>query len=142
MVVYTAEYTNMDESTPRFRQDTLSRYRGREHHPGSVLYHSLRIFESVSLFFCLATLIVSVVFVMGNYQEFQDETQFLLLEILRVAGVLCALSSLYYGGALLAWIVTRRHFLPGRLLYALTAVAVGAAGIAATSFVSVMASPV
>jgi hypothetical protein len=111
------------------------------HHPGSFLYHSLRIFESISLFFFIMTFVVIAVFLMGNYQEFQDTTQFLLLGILRVIAVLCSLTSAYYVVTLSVWSITRRHLLPFRFAYALLAVVLGVGAMATTSFLAVMVAP-
>jgi hypothetical protein len=64
------------------------------------------------------------------------------LGILRITSGLCGFVTVYYGVALVAWMVSRRHVLVGRLIYAATAT-VFAVGLSLSShFVTVLIQPV
>lgn len=71
-------------------------------------------------------------FVMGNYQEFMDRSQNLLLQMLFFLGLLCVSTGLFYLASLIVWMVRRRHILVFRLIYGLVATAVGGASALGT----------
>jgi len=98
------------------------------HHHRSILFRTLRIVESANLLFFFGTLLVLGLFVMGNYQEFMDRSQSMLLQMVFFLGLLCVSTGLFYLGALIAWMIRRRHFLILRVIYGLVATAVGGAG--------------
>lgn len=111
-------------------------------HRGSVLYRTMRLLEGMTAFFFVGSLVVLGLYLLGNYQEFLDDTQTLLLGILRVAGLLCALTGAYYTVTLILWMIRRHRFLPFRFLYALLATSVGLALSLAVTFLSVLLAPV
>ncbi|MFO8064339.1 MAG: hypothetical protein ACQETQ_00380 [Spirochaetota bacterium] len=89
------------------------------HYP--VLYRSMRILEALSVFLLLVSAIVMGMYLLGNYQRFLPSSQLMLLAILRVTSALCGFATVYYAVALVAWMVSRRHILLGRLVYAAVA---------------------
>ena len=98
------------------------------HHHRSVLFRTVRIVESANLLFFIGTLLVLGLFVMGNYQEFMDRSQTMLLQMVFFLGLLCVSTGVFYLGTLIAWMVRRRHFLVLRLIYGLVAAAIGGIG--------------
>ena len=98
------------------------------HHHRSVLFRTVRIVESANLMFFIGTLLVLGLFVLGNYQEFLDRSQTMLLQLVFFLSLLCVSTGLFYLGSLIAWMVRRRHFLILRVIYGLVATAVGGAG--------------
>ena len=109
---------------------------------GSALYRSMRLLESFTGFFFACSLVVLGMFLLGNYQEFLDQTQTLLLSILRICGLLCALTGIYYTGSLLLWMIRRRRFLLIRVIYALIATSAGIALTLGVTFLTVLLAPV
>jgi len=97
------------------------------HHHRSILFRTLRIVESANLLFLIGTLLVLALFVMGNYQEFMDRSQTLLLQMVFFLGLLCVSTGLFYLGSLIAWMIHRRHLLVWRIIYGLVATAIGGA---------------
>lgn len=65
---------------------------------------------------------------MGNYQEFLDQSQTLLLQVVFFLSLLCAGTGAFYLVSLTAWMIQRRHFLILRVLYGVVATAIGGAG--------------
>ena len=80
--------------------------------------------------FFIGTLLVLGLFIMGNYQEFLDRSQSMLLSMVFLLGLLCVSTGLFYVVSLTAWMIRRRHALILRLLYGLLATAVGGAASA------------
>jgi hypothetical protein len=85
----------------------------------------MRLLETANVFFLLSMLLVVGLFVLGNFQEFQDTSQVLLLRMLSVMSMLCIASGLCYVVALMIWMIRRRHVMVLRVLYGLIATAVG-----------------
>ncbi|TVQ39239.1 MAG: hypothetical protein EA384_06985 [Spirochaetaceae bacterium] len=108
----------------------------------SALYRNMRLLEGITGFFFACSLIVLGVFLLGNYQEFLDQTQNLLLRILRICGLLCAMSGVYYTTSLLLWMIKRRRLLPLRVVYALIATSTGIVLTVGVTFLTVMLAPV
>jgi len=98
------------------------------HHHRSILFRTVRIVESANVLFFVGTLLVFGLFVMGNYQEFMDRSQNMLLQMVFFLGLLCVSTGLFYLGSLIVWMVRRRHILVFRVIYALVAIAIGGAG--------------
>jgi hypothetical protein len=98
------------------------------HHHRSVLFRTVRIVESANLMFFIGTLLVLGLFVLGNYQEFMDRSQTMLLQLVFFLSLLCASTALFYLVSLIVWMIRRRHLLIFRVIYALVATVVGAAG--------------
>ncbi|MFP3958726.1 MAG: hypothetical protein ACLFUX_01020 [Spirochaetaceae bacterium] len=119
---------------------TAARRRRRHDYP--VLYRSMRILEAASVFLLLLSVIVLGVYLLGNYQRFLPESQRMLLAVLRVSSALCAFATIYYGGALVVWMITRRHVLLGRLLYAVAATAFAVLMSLSAHLVTVLIQPV
>ena len=67
----------------------------------------------------MAALLVSAVFILGNYQEFLLESQLLLLQLASAAGILGLGSGLWYLAALTIWMIRRGHLMILRLLLGL-----------------------
>lgn len=65
---------------------------------------------------------------MGNYQEFMDRSQNMLLQMVFFFGLLCVSTGLFYLGSLIVWMIRRRHILILRVIYALVTIAIGGAG--------------
>jgi hypothetical protein len=102
----------------------------------------MRILEGISAFLLLLSIIVLSMYLLGNYQQFLPESQLLLLGILRVISGLCAFASLYYGVALVIWMISRRHLLPGRLVYAVAALSFAVTVSLSAHLVTVLIQPV
>ena len=108
----------------------------------SAVYRNMRLLESISGFFLVSSLVVVGLFLLGNVQEFMDSTQLLLLTILRVSGLLCALTGVYYTISLVVWMFHRRRFLVVRFVYAIVATTVGAGLSLAVTFLGILLAPV
>lgn len=111
-------------------------------HRGSVLYRNMRLLEGMTAFFFVCSLVVLGLYLLGNYQEFLDDTLNLLLGILRLAGLLCALTGAYYTVTLLLWMIRRHRFLLFRFIYALAATSTGLVLSLSVTFLSVLMAPV
>ena len=98
------------------------------HHHRSVVFRTVRLAGSANVVFFFGTLIVLGLFVMGNYQEFMDQSQRLLLQLVFLLSLLCAATGLFYLVSLIIWMARRRHILALRVLYGMVATTVGAAG--------------
>lgn len=109
--------------------------------PVSPMYRTMRILESVCTFFFAGSLIVLTLYLLGNAQEFLDETQRLLLGLLGWTSLLSALSGLYYLVTLILWMVSRRRFLPVRFIYATTTILVCTGILVAVTFIGAVFSP-
>ncbi|TVR03795.1 MAG: hypothetical protein EA403_06190 [Spirochaetaceae bacterium] len=105
------------------------------------MYRTMRILESVCTFFFAGSLIVLTLYLLGNAQEFLEETQRLLLSLLRWTSLLSALSGLYYMVNLILWMVSRRRFLAVRFIYAATVMLVCTGILVAVTFVGAVFSP-
>ncbi len=93
----------------------------------SLLYHLLRLLEGANVFFLLLVLLLVGLFVLGNFQEFLDSSQLMLLRMMSLASMLCIASGLSYVASLVIWMIRRHHLMILRLLYGLAAIAVAAA---------------
>ncbi len=100
----------------------------KAHHHRSVLFRTLRIVESANFLFFIGTLLVFGLFVMGNYQEFLDRSQSMLLQMVFFLSLLCVSTGVFYLGSLIAWMIRRRHILILRVVYGLVSTAIGGAG--------------
>lgn len=107
-----------------------------------LLFRTLRFVETGNVFSFLASLIVLGLFLVGNYQEFLDSSQFMLLDILSVTSIVCGITGLYYLIALTVWMVRRRHLIVLRFLYGILATAIGSALTLTLSLLEAIASPV
>lgn len=96
------------------------------HRPRKQLFRTVRIVGSANAFFFVATLLVLGLFIMGNYQEFLDSSQVLLLQVLFFSGLLTLSTGLFYVVSLVTWMISRRRLVIVRLLYGLLSAAVGA----------------
>ncbi|MFW6380412.1 MAG: hypothetical protein ACOC0Y_00020 [Spirochaetota bacterium] len=86
----------------------------------------MRLLEGASVFFLLSLLLVSGLFVMGNYQGFLDSSLMLLLRLVSTLSMLCIASGLCYVAALGIWMIRRRHVMVLRFVYGVVATFVGA----------------
>lgn len=101
----------------------------RSHPTRSVLYRTMRLLEGANVFCLMSLLLVAGLFVLGNFQEFLDQSQLMLLSIVSVLSVLCIASGFCYVIALTIWMVRRRRSMMLRLFYGLLSTLMG--GIAA-----------
>lgn len=97
------------------------------HRPPKKLFRTVRIVGSANAFFFVATLLILGLFIMGNYQEFLDSSQAMLLQLLFLSGLLSLSSGLFYIVSLVTWMISRRRIVMIRFLYGLVSAAVGAA---------------
>jgi len=102
----------------------------------------MRIFEGFSVFFFIGMLLVLSTFLLGNFQEFLERSQLMLLGILRVTSLLCVLSSAYYGASLVIWMIRRRKLLLVRLVYDVFSVAIGVVVAFGANALTVLIAPV
>ncbi|MFP4377556.1 MAG: hypothetical protein ACLFP4_10975 [Spirochaetales bacterium] len=114
----------------------------RPHPSTSVLYRVLRIVSSAHVFFVLAILLVSAVFVLGNYQEFLLDSQLLLLQLMSAAGILGVGSGLWYVSTLIIWMIRRRHPMLLRLLLGLFSTTLSLAIVVLASTLQVVAGDI
>lgn len=140
MAKHPFDATSASAILPASRSAMARDHRSRRHYP--VLYRSMRILEGISAFLLLLSIIVLSMYLLGNYQQFLPESQLLLLGILRVISGLCAFASLYYGVALVIWMISRRHLLPGRLVYAVAALSFAVTVSLSAHLVTVLIQPV
>jgi len=87
----------------------------------------MRLLEGANLFFLLSVLLVVALFVLGNFQEFLDDSLLMLLDLLSTLSVLCIASGVCYVVALVIWMIRRRHFMALRLGYGVLATVVAGA---------------
>jgi hypothetical protein len=110
------------------------------HRPGAIFRTGIRVFESLTILFLLNCLVAFLLYVLGNYQDFLDSSQFLLLDVLRVSGALCTLAGLYYLVSLVVWSLRVRRVLVWRMLFSMAAALVGIVATGTTMFLSVLVS--
>lgn len=92
----------------------------------SLLYHLLRLLEGANVFFLLMVILFVALFVLGNFQEFLDSSQLMLLRMMSLASMLCIASGLSYVATLVIWMIRRHHLMVLRLLYGLAATVIAA----------------
>ena len=107
-----------------------------------MLYRTLRILEGANLFFLLSLLMVTALFILGNFQGFLDSSQLMLLSLLSVLSVLCVASGITYLVALIIWMARRHHLMLLRIFYALLATLVGGALAVAGGALEALVEPV
>ena len=95
----------------------------------SVLFRTVRIVSTSHIFFLFAILITAGLFVLGNFQEFLDESQLLLLQLLSACGILCAASGIWYIVSLSIWMIRRGHLMLLRAFVALVSTTTGVAAV-------------
>lgn len=98
-----------------------------EHHRRSVLFRTLRIAESANVLFLSGSLLVLLLFVLGNLQGFLDRSLSMLLSMVFFLGLLCTATGVFYLVSLVVWTVRRRHLLVFRFLFGLISTGIGAA---------------
>ncbi len=113
----------------------------RSHTTPSVLYRTMRLLEGANVFCLLSLLLVAGLFVLGNFQEFLDQSQLMLLSIVSILSVLCVASGLCYVFALIIWMVRRRRSMILRLLYGLLATLTGAIAAAVAGALETIVRP-
>ena len=102
----------------------------------------MRILEGANVFFLFALLLVAGLFVLGNFQEFLDESQLLLLQAASVLSMLCIASGVSYAVALVIWMIRRRHLMLLRLIYGILATVVASAAAVAGGALEALVRPV
>ncbi len=113
----------------------------RSHPTPSVLYRTMRLLEGANVFCLMSLLLVAGLFVLGNFQEFLDQSQLMLLSIVSVLSVLCVASGLCYVIALSIWMVRRRRSMLLRLFYGLIATLMGGAAAAVAGALEAIVRP-
>ena len=101
----------------------------------------MRLLEGASLFSLLSMLLATGLFVLGNFQEFLDTSQMLLLRVLSVSSMLCIASGLCYVVTLVIWMFRRGHFMALRILYGVVATAAGVVAAALAGVLETIARP-
>lgn len=91
----------------------------------------MRLIEGANLFSFLSLLLAAGLFVLGNYQEFLDSSQVMLLGIVSTLAMLSVASGICYFVALVIWMIRRRHLMIGRVIYALLATSMAASIVVA-----------
>ncbi len=86
-------------------------------HGRSLLSLALRLVESLTGFLLVLALLALGLYIIGSYQDFLDSTQRLLLTLLKSAGGVCSIASLYYTVLAAVWSFRRHHLLLGRLFF-------------------------
>lgn len=109
-------------------------------HP--TFYRSLRTLEGATAFLLLFLLFVLGLFFLGNYQEFLDSSQTMLLAVLRLVSLLCALVAVYYTAGLVVWMVRRGRFLAGRTILGAASIVLGFGLSLGVNLVLVLLAPV
>lgn len=87
-----------------------------------ISFHIMRVLESASLFFVSFSLSVGALYIIGNYQNFLDRSQFMLLWVLRTGSLLSVLVTSYYLLVLIVWMYRRRFLVLPRILYAVASI--------------------
>jgi predicted membrane protein len=85
------------------------------------LLRSLHLLEGASVFFLSASVLGFLMYLLGNFQSFQESTQLAILGIVQITGIIGLVVSLYYLSFLITWIIRRRRVPVTRLTYALIA---------------------
>ncbi|MFP4510081.1 MAG: hypothetical protein ACLFNQ_08110 [Spirochaetaceae bacterium] len=88
-----------------------------------ISFHVMRVLESASLFLVSFSLSVGALYIIGNYQNFLDRSQFMLLRVLRTGSLLSVLVTSYYLLVLTIWMYRRRFLILPRILYAIASIA-------------------
>ena len=107
-----------------------------------ILFRSVRILEGACRALFFFTIFVLGLYFLGNYQEFLDSSQNLLLRVLKTVSLLTALVSLYYLLGLIIWGVHHRILMPGRTIFAFVAFGVSGALTFAANLILVILTPV
>ena len=97
-----------------------------------------RIFILLFLF----QIIVFFFFVLGNFQNFADSTQLLLISVLKLSGIFFILFSVYNLFIQLFSGFTGRSFRAGRFIFSLTGFVIGAALVVLVYFFNAILTPV
>ncbi len=106
-----------------------------------ILWIQSIIHKSFLLFF-LFQILVFFFFIMGNFQNFADSTQVLLLKIQKVSGVLFILFTLYNIAMQIGAGIAGFRFLPGRFVFTIIGFAVGTALVVLVYFFLARITPV
>jgi hypothetical protein len=114
----------------------------RTYSGSSILYRTVRVLEGASFFSVAALLLVSALFILGNYQEFLDSSLDLLLRVMSGLSLVTIASGACYFAGLVAWMARRRHLMLLRAVYGIVAVAVGAAGSVSTGLLQALTQPI
>ena len=107
-----------------------------------ILYRSVRILEGAYAGLFLFSIFVLALYFLGNYQEFLDSSQTLLLDLLKRTSLICALTSGYYLIGLIIWMIRRRHLTPFRLLFGIVALGISIFFSLGTNFLLIILAPV
>lgn len=68
-----------------------------------------------------------MLFIVGNFQEFLDRSQTMLLSMVFFLGLLCTATGVFYIVSLVIWTIRRKHLLFFRFVYGILATAIGTA---------------
>lgn len=105
----------------------------------SILDISIRFFERALTFTFSMTLILAALYVVGNYQEFADRTQFQLLEIMQAVAAITTVGGLVGIPLETILLVTERKWSTvGRILLLVIAVIITFGIVTGSSVILVM----
>lgn len=113
----------------------------RPHPSSSVLYRFVRFLESSTVFFLVSVLLTAALFVLGNVQEFLDESLTMLIDLLVVFSTLGVTSGLCYVVALLVWMIRRHHVMAGRFALGVAATAIALVAAVGAGALGALVSP-
>lgn len=86
------------------------------------LLRSLHLLEGSSIFFLSASFLSFLMYLLGNFQSFLENTQLLILNIVQISGIIGLVVSVYYLIFLVYWIIRRKRVPLSRLIYSLLAI--------------------
>ncbi len=91
------------------------------------LLRSVHLLESSSIFFLSISILGFLLYILGNFQSFLEETQLRILLIVQITGIIGFVVSLYYLVFLIVWIIRRRRVPMSRVAFSLLALLINVA---------------
>jgi hypothetical protein len=128
-----------DDST--FEESHSSYKEAQKQKPIGTFSLVIRTLQSTVLFLLVNTFVVLVLFGIGNYQEFLDTTQMMLLEILTYAGLMTTFISLYFIAVVIAVGIVKKRRHPAKLIFGVVSAAFGASLSMAVSLITAFIAP-
>lgn len=88
------------------------------------LLRTLHILEGGTVFLLSSAVIASMMYILGNFQSFMEETQLFILSMIQTVSIVGFVVSLYYLAFLVYWIFRRKRVPFQRLFSALFAIVI------------------
>ena len=110
--------------------------------PGGKIPILHAIFGGACIFFLLLSGLGLGFFLLGNYQSFISRSQFLLLGVIKSAGLFSLLSGIYYSLYLILSAFRKKENGPWSFILAMASISVGAGVLAAAHFILAVTLPV